>query len=390
MKRGEVFLLVGMCILFFGTSIWVIIASKPTPLIEGGRDYSSYHTHPEGTKALFTLVSDLGYTVRRRHEPLSLLEGIDILFVIGERLYFKRYEIRAILQWVREGGVMVVATPYPSKLFKELGVKVIRSGDEGKCRAKLSQVSLYGIRARHIVLKGKSYFTLQRDDYLVHYERKGLPVVISLPEGKGRVVMVSSPYPFTNEGIREEENGYFIADLLRGESRGLGEIQFDEYRHGYRFERTIIGYLKRRRLHLLIPQSILILSLLLMRKGVRFGQIIPIEREDPPSSTAYPKAIATLYSKADLRAEVLRPIYHDFRHFLASSIKAPVNLGIENLRERIKTHLRGAGEIIPVLEECEGVVMGREGKISKERMLELAKRLSIIREEILHGGKGTL
>lgn len=57
-------------------------------------------------------------------------------------------------------------------------------------------------------------------------------VVATMARGKGRVHLITGPYPLSNEGLPEADNLALVQNLLAGLPTGA-RIGFDEYHHGY-------------------------------------------------------------------------------------------------------------------------------------------------------------
>jgi hypothetical protein len=73
--------------------------------------FSSFSPSPDGTKALYTLLGDLGFRTRRSLEALDRVEwdDTDVLVLVQPFAALDQAEVDAMLGWVEEGGTVLLA-----------------------------------------------------------------------------------------------------------------------------------------------------------------------------------------------------------------------------------------------------------------------------------------
>lgn len=143
---------------------------------------------PRGAKAVVVLLEELGASVARTGDPLGA--DADTAVLLQDRLDDDGEE--ALEDWVRDGGVLVVADP---------SADLFASGSEEPCPGALDGVDTIGVgldgSAR--VDRGASCF-----------ER----IVTAESVGDGTVVSIDRPELFTNQLLDEADNAVLVAALL--------------------------------------------------------------------------------------------------------------------------------------------------------------------------------
>ena len=128
-----------------------------------------------------------------------------------------------------------------------------------------------------------------------------------LNEGKGRVIGLTDPGLFANGSLRDGDHARLALNLLLAHI-GSGELLIDEYHHGYGRATSVVEHLFNSRALIPLLQGILILFVLWVAKGRRFGPPRPLQRMDRSSSLEYVRAMAQLYQRARLRGLALKAV----------------------------------------------------------------------------------
>ena len=95
--------------------------------------YSTRSAAPEGTLALQSWLTSLGYDSRRlESEPFGLPAGAQVLFVFPGRISYTDVEMRAVLGWVDQGNTLIVGATgladANDPLARELQFKLVPVG----------------------------------------------------------------------------------------------------------------------------------------------------------------------------------------------------------------------------------------------------------------------
>jgi hypothetical protein len=146
-----------------------------------------------------------------------------------------------------------------------------------------------------------------RPQGIVHLRSGGGGLLMVLDEGKGRVIGLSDPGLFSNESLRDGDHARLALNLLLAHL-GNGELLIDEYHHGYGRATSVLEHLLTSRALIPLLQGILILLVLWIAKGRRFGPPRPLLQEERSSSLEYVRAMAQLYQRARVRVLALKAV----------------------------------------------------------------------------------
>jgi hypothetical protein len=290
--------------------------------------YSSYRSDRTGTRRLFLFYEDAGLEPVRLKRELLMLEECGLLLIIEPQraqlpvavgvgplvtgMFFPR-EIESIIAWVSEGNSLVLVCSRQNELHERLGIGV-EPGSPGRTRhARRIQLSnltksvgrIAGRRDSRLILTEPSWVELFAIPAPLHGEPLVQVAVRSV--GEGTVVAISDPFLLTNKGVMTHENLAFAARLA-GLGRG-GAIYFDEYHHGFSDPRTIISYVRQRKLHFALLQVVVIFGLLVWRGRSRLGRARRLERSSERGSTEYVRAFSLIYRRAHLHTNLIRSVY---------------------------------------------------------------------------------
>lgn len=219
--------------------------------------YSSFRSDRLGTRAFYLLSKQLGFQARRLKQSLALLPRKGRLLFIVQPHSLKKAEAKAMKRWVEAGHTIVIASSVDNAFYKELDVVLgWQPKAHTKAHSRLSKQPPPPPRkedADHynphkLWTPGRVFFrswpkgskVLKCGGSLCRYAR-----VIRADIGKGSVWMISSPKIFANQGLERKANVWFASNLLRMYAGGE-PVFFDEYHHGYRFQRTLLMYIFHR------------------------------------------------------------------------------------------------------------------------------------------------
>ncbi|MCC6874772.1 MAG: DUF4350 domain-containing protein [Sandaracinaceae bacterium] len=317
--------------------------------------YSTYGAGPEGTRGLYLLAERLGAHPQRWSEDLARLPPRAMLVALGscDQLVSRpltRIERDYLVEWVRRGGVLVVAgsTDY----LEESAFGVSLQGDDARCAPA---AGLLGMLARADRRRqeggdagtdeldrlpedfredpGGTYDEVVEEDELPIAEwaepsagplaglpflgmRRALdvrlksgaeaqtlltidgePAAVRVTHGEGSVIVLASASPFQNRDIEEHVGGPLFARLVRAYAPE-GPVLFDEYHLGVGERRSIMKYLRQTGLGPLVLQLMLLIGIALWRPGARFGGVRTAPPPDPAGTVSYVEGVGTLYQKS--------------------------------------------------------------------------------------------
>lgn len=162
-------------------------------------------------------------------------------------------------------------------------------------------------------LQTDTSFRPTRADFVPYLTSGDSPVMVSFALGRGKVILLSAAWPFSNQGLKEAGSAELILNIL-ALSNADGPIWFDEWHHGIRgAQNQIVGpedWLSYTPVGHALLFVVLVVFLGLLLRGRIFGRPVPVLRElRRRAPLEYITAIANLSRRAGHRAGVLAQ-YH--------------------------------------------------------------------------------
>ncbi|RKY03395.1 hypothetical protein DRP77_06195, partial [Candidatus Poribacteria bacterium] len=206
--------------------------------------YSTLSKRWDGLMALYMLLEELGYEVRRvTGSPFRLPKGMRAFFLVQPSEELKEGEIDELVEWAGRGNVLIAAGDLPlAPLAERLGLRLVEGS--GIFESGAIGVQLRKPRVERAIVK--TTWRLRpwdsRSDVIPLCGDAEGATVVMVRLGRGVVFLISSPFPLTNAGLKYEENVDLLSNLLSFLPRG-SEVGFDEYHHGLRTIRLPMGEL---------------------------------------------------------------------------------------------------------------------------------------------------
>jgi hypothetical protein len=313
------------------------------------RAFSTYGSGPEGTRALYLMLGELGFRTARWSQDLARVPDRATLIALGSCedaavRALSRYEREDLVAWVERGGLLVVAGAR-NYLPRALGVGF---EDDRRCKQREEEsaaarepftdadellAALSDIQPaadsdadRAVLavplgaaLKGLPLVSFQKPANLVSdaelrfesllvapdVEAPLRPLALTYTRGRGRVIVLSAANMFQNAELIEAEGAPLVARLLRAYAPGSLLI-FDEYHLGLGERRSLMQYLRQVGIYPLLAQLLLGAGIALWRAGARLGAPRGAsEPEDPAVHAGVVSALGRMYARtADRRGAV--------------------------------------------------------------------------------------
>src|SRR5688500_489644 len=232
---------IGLVVLL-GAFIWLagVGGVADTPESAG----SSTSQGRRGTLALYRWLEQSGFEVSRVERGEQFPPDADTLFMVNPNNDFPEGQAGGVKRWVEEGHTLVLAMSSDIQLtsgiggrhpmFREIDVDLDFAGSYTNTvsmaqplfnRPPVSQVRIPGSFRLDVPLENSVVLVSSVDE-----DGERVPLAAMLRVGEGRVLVLASDYPLSNEGIREEENGGFAYNLAQ--MAGGSRVAFDEAHHG--------------------------------------------------------------------------------------------------------------------------------------------------------------
>ena len=220
----------------------LIFGAQKLPLVQPaeGSAGSSLSEAPDGASAFFDLFPESGEPAEHWRDDLREIPmgGTIVEFTPDRAL--DAGEAAELIDYVREGGVVLWVGEEVPELFSDLGVVLERLPLPSKSRPQA--VSPWVDPSSPI--EGTGLVMIPETAPLrMLYGGLGGARVGEVIAGAGRLVVVSDPSVLSNRGLLREGNLRFAWRLASGLPR---PVQFDERHHGLGTRRGILAYLAHR------------------------------------------------------------------------------------------------------------------------------------------------
>ncbi len=339
----------------------------------------SQSSQPDGAKALRLWLEKLGY--RANNSLVSSYEvpqETDVLLVLQPTVVFSEQEFEIMDDWVREGGTLILAgSSTPAILLARQFEFNLRFLPQQR-QPLHSQTPLMASPPLEQPSQG-NYTTgwqSERDDYVTHLAGADIPTVISFEHGRGRVILSSSAYPFSNEGLKEPGNPQLVLNLLSAESEGE-RVWFNEWHHGLKATGPDISgpvdWLRQAPAGRALLYTMVVILLALALGGRSFGKPLPLpdnRRRRPPLE--YITALANLSRRAKHRHSVLADYHYRLKRGLGQRYRLDPTLSDDQFVSQLAQYNSAVDSqaLLALLSR-----LGR-AEVSEAEMVELASDAS--------------
>ncbi len=185
---------------------------------------------PDGARALYLWLSNLGYSVHTLEQsPLSLSSSDDLLFVLATNDAFTAAELEHLDRWIESGGTLIVArdTTRPGRLLDHYQTPLARMWSPVE-RASLRLPALDWPPVGQAQIHASHKLRLKREVAVLHIGDQNTPLLAAFGLGQGKVFVTSTVYPFTNGGLWDAGNAQLVHNLVRAGTSPGGHIAFDQ------------------------------------------------------------------------------------------------------------------------------------------------------------------
>jgi hypothetical protein len=217
-------------LLLIGLVIAVVYGVSQRAEASAGWRGSVQSNRPDGARSLYTWLSNLGYNVHTLYQaPLSLSSEDDVLFVLATNDAFTRAELGHLDRWVKAGGTLIVArdSTQPGRLLNHYQTPLVQMRSPIE-RAPLRLPTLNWPPVGDVRVHASHKLRLGREVAVVHIGDRDTPLLVAFGQGEGKVFVMSTIYPFTNDGLWDANNAQLVHNLVHtGAPRG-GHIVFDQ------------------------------------------------------------------------------------------------------------------------------------------------------------------
>lgn len=276
---------------------------------------TTYDASQGGLRLAYLLMEDLGYPVSRSKRP------------VGEKIRFVFFptkvddEARVVGEWVRGGGVLVLADDKPD-FARHLGINLDIKQDREAAVATVT-----GVPDVERLAIGKTRVSTSGSPGEPWGRSGSEPIVTRRAHGQGQVWLLHRPDVVTNQYLRENDNALFLcrlADELL--STRSGPIAFDEFFHGLRSRPGVTELLLRPPALAITLQSLVLVVVLLWARSPRFGALRQPKAQSRRSKEEFLDALAALLERKGDAADALQGVRAELRRDLEQALGLPQGL----------------------------------------------------------------
>jgi hypothetical protein len=282
---------------------------------ESGTRGTSYDASPNGFRAAYLLLEELGYPVKRSRQAGG--DSVRWLLYPGETL---ERDVPALGAWVRRGGRLLLAVP-DGKFAEHLGLHVSsRSSPAAPAVLDAAGLDVHSLAVGDRKVTASDPGGRPWPGVMV----AGEPLVTIYPHGEGEVWLLNRPAVLENGNLRREDNAILacrLAESMLRERPGL--IAFDEFYHGLRERPTVTALLLAPPMRAVTLQAVLLGVLLLWHYAPRFGTLRPLPAVRRRSKEEFLDAMASLLERQGDTAEAFRTVRQDLLRRLEADLGLP-------------------------------------------------------------------
>ena len=365
---------------------------------------SSYRTFPEGYKVLYLTLDRLGYRVKRQIRSYVRQEmprrGL-LIIADPYRKEFTQFEKKELAGWLDAGNYALVSIEqhagqllpvedpefFPDIIADMQPSAYAPNAEEeitaGKRVATARPIapSFFSTRAPKLAVKTARRFTadipLEAElggrtiPAVVLYRDQVGAVVAFSPVGDGGIFWCTSPWTFSNDGLKAHpQNLDFV--LALAELQPGATILFDEYHHGFGV-RASVWTVAPRLTQLGIVELGVAFLLLLLTLAWRFGAVqLPVEERFSRSRAEYLTSMADLLLRVHATHVVIKRLRLRLGRTLGQRLGLAVNAPLQALMDANAAH--PLVDQMLLLRTCrEMELLERIPRPDEESMLHLAR-----------------
>ena len=207
---------------------------------------------------------------------------------------------------------------------------------------------------------------------VVHLSNSTGALLLDYPHGKGRIVLLSDPYVFSNGGISLRDNLQLAINILAGDG---GLIAFDEYHQGRGATRNaLISYFTGTPVLAMAGQLVLLILVVLWTRSRRFARPLPLKQIDRRSSLEFVASMAELQQRARAYDLAIENIYSRTRRVLARYAGMEYNRPRREIASRVAARSTlDSHSLETLMRQCEEAING--APLTERQTMQLARRL---------------
>ncbi len=312
---------------------------------------STYSSGPDGCKAVYLVLRQLGYSVTRwERSPLELKDaGGSTLMLVNPSAFPNSEERAALRRFIADGGRLIATGSFSAYLLPHEQLISSALRPDLWHRYPALEPSAASRTAPAITMNAESRWSKNSQVVALYGDALGA-VAVRYRYGKGEVFWLAGPTPMTNAGLREPGNFEFLLSML--DEKPNSRILFDEYFHGYR--QSLAASVAHSQIKWLFAQLALLAAAVLFTFSRRSGPVRPRPLESRLSPLEFVTTLAGLYRRVHASAVAVDVAYQRFRFWALRRLALPPSASVELLEQTLAERYNFRDPALgAVLRECE-------------------------------------
>ena len=316
---------------------------------------SSYSNGPDGAKAAYTLLAEMGYRVERWSSPpedLPKPSKNTVLIVAGPIVPSSNNERRQLKQFVEGGGHLLITGMNGAPMIEAKGVEEMPPLQDAWETFAAETPSPLTLHAPQIAMEAPALWPHLEPGWQRYYGTRRGAAVAKLRFGAGDVIWWGADSPLTNLGITKASNLALFLNCVG--SAAENRVLWDEYFHGVR--PGLWHYLSHTPLPWALLQLLTLSAFVVITWARRSGSVRPLPRVSRLSPLEFIETVGSLYQRKGAAAGAVEIAYSRFRFLLARrlgiSSTAPTADLIRSVRERPAWTIPGFPETLEQIDSA--------------------------------------
>ncbi|MEJ2749619.1 MAG: DUF4350 domain-containing protein [Anaerolineae bacterium] len=244
----------------------------------------------------------------------DLPADLDLIFMLEPYPGITEEQWTALDDWIEAGGTLVLAGSGQGAFLAARHFDFTLDFIGGSVATAVPQSPLFTSPplTQPVPIHTRTFWQTGRTDFVTHLVAGAKPVVVSVPQGNGRVILSATAYPFSNAGLKEAGNAELVLNTLTVEPGST--IWFDEWHHGIQATQASVTGPTNWLRHTPAGHSLIYVALVIfvasVLNGRRFGRAItPPQNKLRRAPIEHITAMANLSRRAGHRRDTLQK-YH--------------------------------------------------------------------------------
>jgi hypothetical protein len=366
-----------------GLMIIAVLVIAGSQQSSGLPPYTSLSSAPSGTRALRVWLEENGFSVSDEVNSgvFAIPNQASVVLILEPLQLIAEQEWEALDKWISAGGTLILAgQQFPTVIGFDYF-----NFDSDYLVSAAPQLTLQNPLLSKppvttpITANAEMYLFTTRSDYVVHLAAGDRPVLVSFGHGAGAVILSTTPYPFSNLGLKDPGSTELIRNLITHSADGM--IWFDEWHHGITTGSQLVGpqdwlfgsWAGRAVLYIAVLTFVVLLL-----QGQRFGRPLSLAHERTRRAPLeYISAIANLSRRAGHRHFVLGQYHRRLKAVLGQRYRLHPSLSDEDFIHALEAYKP------PIDLNQLRILLSRlrNQRVSEAEMVDLSAQVAMLLEE---------